>query len=197
MQIEDGTGDSKWMKVNANKQAYTFSVVETEINAANSNGDQYNLNTGPMLLTGTGESAVMYFKNSESPVNGEASFIVSAIALWTGTRTGTITDDPLWTIVRMPTGGDIISNATNIGANSNANFGSANTLASAVYKGRDGGTMTGGTDHGYVAGSGRIFAPLDVELVAGASLGVKVDINTDGQCNVYAAIIGYRKDGNI
>ena len=197
MQIEDGTGNSQWLKVNGNKQAHVFAVTESEINAANSLGNQYNLNTGPISLTGTGESAMFYLKNTESAVNGETSFIITGLALWTGPRTGTITDDPLWTVIRMPTGGDIISSAVNVDVNSNSNFTSPNVLSSPVYRGKDGGTITGGTDHIYIAGTGRVFAPLDIQLVAGASFGIKVDINTDGGCNAYAAVIGYRKDGNI
>ena len=195
--IKDGTGTGKTVKVDANNQMHTFSVVETEATQAAQRGNAYNLNTGVVALTGTGTSAVSYFLNDESN-----DFVITGIAVGIGTRSSTITDLAQITIVRNPTGGTIVSDANAMAMNSNSNFGSSNTLSSsskAYAASATGKTLTGGTDHAILfMGDGRLFATLDMELPKGASVGVEIDLNTSGGANVYVALIGYSKDsGNV
>jgi hypothetical protein len=176
-------------------------VTETQRQHAVETGDAYNINTGPIALTGTADSALLYFYNDQAPVNGVSDFVIDSIAVGIGTVTATITDSALITVIRNPTGGDIISDATAVDANQNSNFGSSNALASTtlVYKGKNGGTITGGSDFAYfyATGGSRLFATLDTIVPRGASVGIKIDLGTSGGGNVYAAIIGHLRDGSI
>jgi hypothetical protein len=191
-QIIDGTGTGGKAKVDANNQLHVFSVTESEQRQAAAEGNEYNLNSGEIALTGTSESSLIYFKNDESQ-----DFVITALALGVGTRSATVTDLAKITVVKNPTGGDLITDATLVDINSNTNFGSSNTLASTsyAYKGKDGGTITGGSDHVILYGNdGRLFVSLNMELPKGSSVAVKIDLNTSGGANVYCALIGYIAD---
>jgi hypothetical protein len=193
-QILDGTGSGERAKVDGNKQLHVFSVTETEQRQATAEGNEYNLNSGDIALTGTGESSLIYLKNDEN-----TDFVITAIALGIGIRSATVTDLAKITIIKNPQGGDIITDATLVDINSNTNFGSSKELSSTslVYKGKDGGTITGGSDHAILySGDGRLYANLNIELPKGSSVGVKIDLNTSGGANVYCALIGYLADQN-
>ena len=185
--------------IDGNNRLHVRSTSETAVLAAAQDGTAYNINTGLITgLTGTGDHSILYFKNDESPSNGESSIIIDAIALWVGTRGATVTDDPIWTILKNPDGGDIISDATAASIVSNSNFGVNTSLSTTTlaYKGKNGGTITS-TDgeHALIAGTGRIYAPLSIVLSRGGSVGIKVDINTSGAASAYAALILRRLDG--
>ena len=198
MRIDDGTGEGVSAKVDANKQLHVFALTENEQNSALEGGNLYNLNTGLIALTGTGSSAVMYLKNAESPVNGESAIIISTIIVCVYDRSATITDDATVTIVRNPTTGTIIDDASQADIISNSNFGSSNQLTSLCYKASaTGKTLTDGTDHAIVnLSEGRTaINELNIDLPKGASLGVEIDLNTSGGANVYVAVVAYRKDG--
>lgn len=195
-QIIDGTGSGFRVKVDKNNDLHTFSITESEAAAAANKGRGYNLNTGTIALTGTGESAVMYFENDEN-----TDFVITAIAIGLGTRSATITDAAVITLYKSNTGGTIISDANIVEINSNTNFGSSNVLSSSslVYSASaTGKTLTGGTKHAifYMTGT-RLFAGLDIEMPKGSNLGITIDLNTSGGANVYAALIGYVKDPNL
>lgn len=186
-------------KVDNNQSSHVYAVTESQFTTAVLHDNAYNINTGLITgLTGTAGHSMLYFKNDESPSDGESRIVIDAFALWTGTRTATVTDDPLWTILRNPDGGDIVSDATAVSINSNSDFGGNATLAttSLAYKGKNTGTITAtqGT-HAIIAGSGRIFASVPIVLHRGSSVGISVDINTSGACAAYAAIIFRRVDG--
>ena len=138
---------------------------------------------------------MMYLKNNETQ-----PIIVEAIAIGSGDIQGggAASDDMIVTIVRNPTAGDIVTDATAVDMNANRNFGSANTLAdSLVYKGKDGGTMTDGSDAAklYTGQGSRLFAGINIELTKGTSIGIKIDPNlSSGTINAYAAIICHVKD---
>lgn len=187
-------------KIDGNNSAHVYATTESQFTTAAIHDDAYNINTGLVTgLTGTSGHSVLYFKNDESPVDGESRIIIDAFAFWTGTRSATVTDDPVWTILRNPDGGDIITDATAVDINSNSDFGGNSSLASTTlaYKGKNGGTITS-TDgnHAIIAGTGRIFAGVPIVLHRGSSVGVSVDINTSGACQVYAALVFRRLDGN-
>jgi len=200
MIIENGAGDSKKARVDSNNNLHTFSVDRTAIQAATRKGNSYNLNTGLIGLTSATESAVLYFKNDEAPVNGESSFVVDSIAVGIDNE-GTTTGMSLITVIRNPTAGTIVDNATAVAMNANRNFGSSNTLSSTTlaYKGAEGNTFTDGTDIAqFLQSPGtRGFYVLDFELTKGSSIGVKIDTDTSsGTTNLYVALIGHRVDGN-
>ena len=198
MIIENGVGDGTKARVDGNNQVHVFAVVEDEQNSAAEDGQLYNINTGPIALTGTSDSAILYFKNNESPINGESNIIITSLIFGLYTKSATITDLSTATIIRNPTAGTIIDDASAVDMKSNSNFGSSNTLDSLIYKASGTGkTLTDGTDHAIVLLSeGRTSAPeLNIDLAKGSSLGVKVDLNTSGGANIYVAAVCYRKDG--
>jgi hypothetical protein len=199
MRIEDGGGSNGFALLTKGQALNTFSISEGEQQAATEAGKAYNINTGTIALTGSGDSGLLYFKNDESPDNGESDFVITAIAIGLGTRSATVTDAANVTIIRNPTGGTLVDAATACDMVSNANFGSSNSLSSTTvaYKATaDNQTLTGGTDHALLyMTDGRLYAPLAIDLPRGSSIGVKIDLNTSGGANVYCALVGYRKDG--
>ena len=199
MRIEDGGGNNGFAVVNGNQQLKTFTVSESEQARATEDGDAYNINTGIIALTGTAENGLIYFKNDESPKNGESAFVVTAISVGIGTRSATETDLAVVKVYRNPTGGTLFDAATDVDIVSNANFGSSNTLSSTslIYKATSSAqTITGGTEHAvFIMDDGRLFAPLTIDLERGSTLGISIDLNTSGGANAYCAIIGYRKNG--
>lgn len=113
-----------------------------------------------------------------------------------GTIGGSPTDTLLVTVVEGPTAGDIISDASPVRMKKNRNFGSAKTLSSTtlVYKGKDGGTMTGGNDALLVnVTTPRTAVPIDIDLPRGASIGIFIDMKSATATNVYAAIVTHIK----
>ena len=187
------------LKVDDNQNAHVYASTESQFTTAVLNDNAYNINTGIITgLTGTAGHSMLYFTNDESESNGESRIIIDAFALWVGTRSATITDDPMWTIIKNPNGGDIISDATTVAINSNSDFGGNATLSatSFAYAGKNGGTITSNEgNHAIICGSGRIFAEVPISLARGSSVGVSVDINTSGAASAYAAIIFRRVDG--
>ena len=102
------------------------------------------------------------------------------------------------TVVRNPTAGTIVDNATAVAINQNRNFGSNATLSADVYKGATGNTMTGGNDYLllYQGLSSRLFATISTDLPRGSSIGIKIDPQTSSNTSlaVYAALICYLRD---
>ena len=198
MIIENGVGNANKARVDDNNQLHVFAVTENEQNNAAEHGNLYNINTGLVSLTGTGDSAVLYFKNAENAINGESNFIITTIVFGLYTRSATVTNAATATLIRNPTAGTIISDANAAPMVSNSNFGSSNTLDSLIYSATGTGkTLTGGTDHALVlVPEGRTAATsLNIDLAKGAALGINIDLNTSGGADVYVAIVGYRKDG--
>ena len=196
-QLQDGTGSSIFARVDDNHQLHVFGVTETEQNAAVESGQSYNINTGIIALTGSSDSAVFYMKNNESPLNGDSNIVIDTIIVGINSISATVTEDPIVTIVKNPTAGTVVSDATPCPIKSNSNFGSNNSLDSLIYIGADGKTLTDGSDHAIVvAPQGRTPIPqLHIDLPKGASIGVKIDLNTSGGANVYVALACHRKDG--
>lgn len=190
IQGNDGAATYK-VGATARGQIKAFSVSESEAQEATELGDGYNINTGAIGLTSSTESGVLYFKNGES-----RRFIIEAIAVGVGSA-GTVTDVSQITLIKNPTGGTLISNATPVDINENRSFGSSNSLASSLaYKGAEGNTVTGGDDAFlfFQAAGGRLIADIQLELNPGNSIAVKIDTNTSsGTTNVYAAVIGHLK----
>ena len=192
--LEDGTGTGSKQHVDKLHQAHTFAVVESEAEAATDIGDSYNINSGLVACTGTGDSGLIYLKNDEDEV-----MVITAVAVGVGTVSGTISDSALVTIIRNPTAGTMISDANLAPINSNRNFGSSKTLKNttlaygAVTTGE---TFTDGDVFAIlmVDGNERLFTGLGIELQKGSSIGLKIDLNTDGGANVYGAFVVHIKN---
>lgn len=186
--IVSAAGAKHGAKVDDTLRLHTRAVQVEEETEANIEGDAYNINTGKITLTDAADTPVLYFKNNE-----ERAVHVTAIAVGFGTSTGgSATEQVEVTVIRNPTAGTIIDNATDADINSNRNYGSSNSLTSLAYKGATGNTMTDGTDHLYIFQNdfGRLFATIDEVLPKGTTLGIKLKPptgNTSMPC--YAALI--------
>ena len=187
--IEDGTGLGFDARVDENNRIHVHSVNVTEVVHAAEQGLAYNLNTGQISVTN--DATLIYFKNNET-----RDFVISAIAV--GNDGGaTYSTRPLITVVRNPTGGDLISDQTDVDMNQNRDFGSSRVLNTDAYKGKVGGTLTGGNDIAILQSTtgGRDFFTLDFVLTEGSSIGLTYTANiSSGTSLIYVALIGYLRD---
>lgn len=189
MKIEDGTGQGLFARIDENNRLHVHAVQVTEVVHAAELGLAYNINTGQISITG--DATLIYLKNNETK-----DLVISAIAV--GNDGGaTYSTRPLITVVRNPTGGDLISDATPVDMNQNRDFGSSRVLNVDVYKGKVGGTLTGGNDIAVIQSTtgGRDFFTLDFILPEGKSIGLTYDSNiSSGTSQIYVAFIGYLRD---
>lgn len=201
MIIDDGTGKGYKQAVDERHNAHVFAVTETEIEDSTRQGLAFNINTGVINISSGSatRTGILYVYNDE-----DDDLIINAAIGWVGERTATTTDTPLFYLVRNPTAGTTITNATAADmAGVNSNFGSNNTLKTTtlVYKGADGdGAFTGGTDYAILGGKEETrssYPELNIELPRGASIGVEVDLNTSGAANVYFALITHERDPKL
>ena len=187
--IEDGKGSGRNAQVDTGFRLRTHAVTESEGLHATEEGNAFNLNTG--LISITGDATLMYFKNNE-----EQDFVIEAVAL--GSFEGiTHSNDPYITLIRNPVSGDIISDQTAIAMNQNRNFGSSRALTADVYKGKVGGTVTGGNDIAILQATpgGRSFYSINFVVPKGSSCAIKLTANvTSGSANWYCALVGFIKD---
>ena len=188
-----GDGPVVNVKVNERNELYVRSTSTQENLAATTRGKSYNINTGTITLTDSVDTPVLYLKNNENP-----DLHIVAVAIGLGTETGgTATQSLEITIVRNPTAGTIVSNATAVAINSNRNFGSSNVLLADAYKGATGSTMTDGIDHLfiYAADFGRGFFEIDSVLTKGDSIGVKINPTAgNSSLPLYCALICHLED---
>lgn len=189
MKIEDGTGKGSSLKIDANNRAHTQAISETESLHSTELGDAYNINSGNIALTGDG--TLLYLKNNE-----DKDLVIEALAFGND-GLGTHSSNPRYTIVRNPTAGDLISDATAVSMNANRNFGSNKTVTADTYKGKTSGTVTGGNDIAILEGTsdGRDYFTINFVLPKGSSIAVKWTANlSSGTAGVYAAIVCFLKD---
>lgn len=188
MIINDGSGGNFAAKVDSNKRVHTQSVVETEAQHAVETGEAYNINTG--IITINGDSSLLYIRNNET-----RDVIVESTIFALGV--GDTSDLPEVDIVRNPTAGDLITDATPVAINSNRNYGSSKTLDADAFKGKDGGVMTDGDDSllFMVSAAGRVPATVTLLLKKGSSLGIRIrPFLTSGSMKVYCAAVVHIKD---
>lgn len=187
--IEDGTGLGFDTRVDENNRLHVHAVQVTEVVHAAEQGLAYNINTGQISVTN--DATLVYLKNNET-----RDFVISAIAV--GNDGGaTYSTRPLITVVRNPTGGDLISDQTDVDMNQNRDFGSSRVFDSDAYKGKVGGTLTGGNDIAILQSTtgGRDFFTLDFVLTEGSSIGLTYTANiSSGTSLIYVALIGYLRD---
>lgn len=188
--LQDGTGSGNLQQVNGKNEAVVFSVMETESINASEAGLSYNINTGDISSISSGDSTLIYFKNDE-----EEDIVLEAFAV--GLRGFTsLTDMAVVTMIRNPTGGDLLSDTTAVAMNQNRNFGSSDTLSSTsvAYKGKNSGTVTGGTDIAqfYMGNNSRLFAGINFVLQRGSSVAIKVVGDGASAGTAYCALIIYK-----
>lgn len=184
MKILDGKGKGTHAEVGSDNRLRVHGVVEQLSDHEIEEGNGYNINTG--LISITGDATLIYLKNT-----GDSDIIVDSLAL--GAFEGiTHSDDPYITLVRNPTGGDLITDATAVSMNQNRNFSSSNTLSADAFKGKVSGTLTGGNDIAILqlTPAARNFFSIKFTLGKGASIGIKLTANvSSGSANYYAALI--------
>lgn len=188
MIIEDGKGTGSKARVDTENRFHVRSVSETAEEHQIGDGDGYNLNTGNITFTAAG--TMLYVKNNE-----DEDLSISAIAV--GVGEGTTSDIGEITITRNITGGNLISDASAVDQNQNRNFGSNKTLTADVFKGKSGGTSTGGNDIIliYQATNGRVFAPINMVLTKGSTIAITYDPKlSSGSVKAYCALIVYLSD---
>lgn len=176
MIIADGAGKGRWAEVDKNQRLQTKSVSLSSVEASATQGDTYNINTGTIALTSANKSAVLYLKN-----NGENDLNITSIGFLLGNSTGG-SGDLTVEVVRGPTGGTIVSSATDVSININKNFGSTKEIVIDAFKGVEASTLTGGTA-GYSSllnGSAKQYTIATGTLVLprGSSIGVNITPQT-------------------
>ena len=178
-------------RVDAANRLSVFATSQSEVEHATAKGDAYNINTGLVAYTGSSESSLIYLKNNESRDLLITQFIIGLQDL-----SATVTDRAIATLIRNPIGGNIVSDATAVDMNINLNFGSSKVLDIDIFKGKDGGTISGGNDGGIFAGSGGMRLPIEIPMVipSGSSFGLKIDLNTSGGGDIYSAIVCHLVD---
>lgn len=188
--IQDGAGRSYSAKVTDSQRLLTKSLTLSEFSNATEIGDGYNLNTGIITLTADSDTAVAFFKYT-----GSKTFVLSNIAVGLGTAQGAVSNPAKITLIKNPTTGNIISDATAGDMNVNRSFSSTNTLSGNFYKGAAGKTFGNGTDAAiFFAGAGsRLFATIDFDLNQNNSIGISIDPNCDSGFVAYVAFIGFEK----
>lgn len=193
MSVKGGNNGNS-ANVDNNKRVHTKSVSEEESLDAAETGNAYNLNTG--LITVSGDATLCYLKNTDPDFR---DFVIVAVAVGTF---GGITHDAnasgYITIIDTPTGGDLISDATTAGTlNRNRKLGSSNEFEGVFYKGKVGGTATGGNSVAILKTTpvGRDFFGIDLIIKKNASIAITYTANlSSGSASTYLALVGYYKD---
>ena len=191
--IKDGTGDGNSAAVDTNHRLHVQGVVTDSHEDAVRTCRAFNVNTDFITLTNATATPVLYLKNNE-----DQDFHVEGIAIGFGTHAGgTATDLVEVRMIRNPTGGTIISNASITPMVSNSNFGSTRTLDADVFNGATGDTITGGEDYGIIGNPdfSRLGFPIFISVPKGSSIcfTVKAPASTTAM-PVYVTIIGHVQD---
>ena len=188
--IRDGTGSRTEMQVFSDNKAATRSVTSTESQDAVIDGRAFNINTG-WISSIAADSALIYFKNED-----DEDFFIDAIAV--GLKNGSATDVQGIYFVSQPTGGTLVSAATDCDMIENRRIGSGKTFGdnTLIYKATASGqTLTGGRDSALFAQNdqGRLFATVDFVVPKGQACGLRIEVLGAFSGDVYAAIIGNKR----
>lgn len=159
-------------------RAHVHNHSESYKNHRGEQGYAFNVNTGSIALTGSASAtSVFYVKNNETQ-----TMVIPKLVYIIGNSTSGAGDMTI-KVIRNPTAGTLVSNATRVSIESNRNFGSANTLESSdIYKGTNGATITDGSDSIFTIYSGAGFRGAidvgDIVLPKGSSLAVEITTQT-------------------
>lgn len=129
MILKDGTGTGNTAKITTENRLETSSVTQVDKDHAGDLGTKYNINTGDITLTDANKTTVLYIKNNE-----DNNLIITALIYNLGNSTGGSGDVKI-DVLRNPTTGDIVTNATDVDAVSNQNYSNNRTLSADTFKG--------------------------------------------------------------
>jgi hypothetical protein len=188
-QLDNGNGTTA--DINNKRELKVFAVTESEPQASLELGNAYNLNTKDITSLTAGDASLLYVYNDE-----DHPIIIEQMIIGVRGFTG-LSDMAQWTTVSNPTGGDLITDATDAPIRANRLGSTSNALKATtlVYKGKAGGTITGGEEelYGYVSNNKREPIPINVEIARGGSYAVKIESDaTAGTC--YCALVCHVKD---
>ena len=186
--IEDGKGTGSKVRVDRNNVMHVHSISEPVDIHAVDQGDAYNINTGNISFSAAG--TLIYLKNNENQ-----NLIITHVAV--GVGTGSTSDMGEVIITKNDTAGDLITDATAVDMNENRLVGSSKVLTADVFKGKSGGTATGGADMAlfYQGTDGRLFVAFDLLIEKGSSVSIVFDPKlSSGSVKAYCAVICYLKD---
>lgn len=195
MEITVKSGSSGQVaKVDDNKRIHTQSLSEDEALHAAELGSAFNLNTG--LISLGADATLCYVKNTD-PDGRDLVLEQIIVGVSAGITYETIGFSYI-TLVDTPTAGDLITDADVTGViNKNRNSGKSNDLEGVFYKGKSGGTQSGGTNAGLfqLNATGRSAFPINWIVGKGKSAGLTLDINANsGSASFYVALVCYYKD---
>ena len=195
MIIENGGGAPQaWAKVGTDNRLWTKSLSFTEYENASLEGKAFNVNTGLITLTGTGENACIYIKNNRSE-----DLFLEGFFTGVATRSGTVSDSAVVKVYRNPTGGTIVDDQSAVTL-VNRNTGSNETFTDVIaYKASASGKTLTGQDSEpvllHIQGSNsRVFGNVFLAVPRGGSVGVTIDLNTDGSSLIYTGFTGFLRD---
>ena len=131
--IKNGVGTGDVAKVTTENRLTTASVSQDVKDHGADLGDKYNINTGDITLTDANKTTVLYIKNNE-----DKDLVINSLIYNLG-ATSSGSGDVKLDVLRNPTTGDIVTNASaaavGSSVNANQNFGSNKSLSADVYKG--------------------------------------------------------------
>lgn len=193
--LKDGKGRGYSSEVDKNGRLQVKAIsggfnVDAAINEEN-----YNINTGRFNLTTANKSSVFYMKNNETK-----DFIIQEILVIIGSSTGGSGDYQI-DIIKNPTAGTIVDNATTADVIENRNFGSARGLIADVYKGAEGYTITDGSTFAESLRSTAAAVSFDADVIIlekSNSIGVEITPQSGNtSVTVSVAIVGFLFNGEI
>ncbi len=135
--IKDGTGASKFAKVDSTNRLHTRGIVTNLYQQALVDGKAFFISSGVQTLTSANISYLLYVKN-----NDDRDLLVDLSIVNLGASTGG-SGDFIFTITLNPTAGTLVS-AGSTGVAANVNLGSATTADLTVLTGIEGSTLTDG-----------------------------------------------------
>lgn len=139
--LENGQGTPYPATIDEDGRVHAQTTIENYADTHAFLGHRYNINTGDLTLTSANESALLYIKNNDTK-----DLVIDSFVYIIGASTGGSGNTEAM-LLRNPTAGTIVSDATAVSINVNMNFGSNRTLSNVLaYKGAEGKTLTDGTD---------------------------------------------------
>ena len=193
MRIEDGTGKGYEAKVDAAHRVSINGKVQTHSEDATDRADSFNINSGLVTLTDASVQGVLYIKNNE-----DRDFHIQSIETKLGPSTGGVaTDTCRVQVIKNPTTGTLISEATAGDVNSNRNFGSSLVFTADVFKGDASATVTDGTVHieSLLSPNSREIFNIDEVLTKGDSIAITFEApDSNTSMKVMAAVHGHLSD---
>lgn len=134
--IADGTGKTRWARVDDSNRVHTRAVNIEAIQQAVEDGDAYIALAAEFTLTSANSSDVFYIKN-----DGDRDIQIDTVIHWLGTSTGATTDFYFLHVESNPGA----PSSSNVGVAANAKSGDSKTADVTVLGGTEGSAFaTGG-----------------------------------------------------